>query len=495
MVPSLYPSSTNWGKSSRIFNDTIVIGGPTDNIVDIFMKDSSNNWNYIQSLLASSVSGINNPSNCEFGYSLAIYENILAIGAPSEDSNGTDTGAVIIYEKSLTTGLFVFVEILRDDTPVNNDRCGSSVALGANILAVGCYGTDSDIGSMIIYYRNSGFYNESIEVFPSDGMAGDKFGFSSYGKSITISEPYIVVGVQNSRKTYIFESISTMIVDEIQIITDPAASISSLFGTSVSIDSNPFYNLVVGASGDNLIYVYTKVNDTFNQWQLFQTIISPIALGSGIDFGTDVSIYENTYLVVGSPGFNNDTGVLVVYAKSNITTWLEQTTLSPESTSGFSNLTMGSVFGRSVDLYCNNIIGTAMLQDVDGFAYVFSNFDLNPGTDFKGFISQNADSNSNVFIQVFCQGILFPCPEDVTITITLRIENIPDIESDFFIDNLPITQITTTSASNEQFENQPNFFNAQYDDSGNIKIFQIQASHISIQTTIFITLSFVGLPP
>ena len=81
----------------------------------------------------------------EFGYALALREDTLAVGAPLDDTGGTDRGAVYLFrgvgtDFSGLTWQNKFASGTGADsmpTLANNDHFGSSIALDGNRLAVG----------------------------------------------------------------------------------------------------------------------------------------------------------------------------------------------------------------------------------------------------------------------------------------------------------------------------------------------------------------------
>ena len=87
-------------------------------------------------------------NNDQFGISVALVGNILAVGADLDDDGGSESGAVYIFVDSDNDKNWA------EETPIkisdtlttfslsNSDKFGASVALTSNVLVVGALGDD-----------------------------------------------------------------------------------------------------------------------------------------------------------------------------------------------------------------------------------------------------------------------------------------------------------------------------------------------------------------
>ena len=149
--------------------------------------------------------------NDGFGTSLALYNNLLVVGAPTDSSTGANRGMVYIYTGNLfgTVTTIVATEHVED-----NDYFGHSVAVthgftdyyGEGTIVVGAYGHNKDkeheeAGCVLIFAQlSSGVWSQVGVIEPSFPVNHGGFGYSvaSYGNAL-------VVGSYGSDHAHVFE--------------------------------------------------------------------------------------------------------------------------------------------------------------------------------------------------------------------------------------------------------------------------------------------------
>lgn len=82
-----------------------------------------------------------------FGDSLAISGNYAVVGASSDDTVGTNAGAVYIYDFVGGT----LLHSLFDPEATGSDYFGHSVGIDGDALLVGAYGSDTSTGAAYLY--------------------------------------------------------------------------------------------------------------------------------------------------------------------------------------------------------------------------------------------------------------------------------------------------------------------------------------------------------
>ena len=217
----------------------------------------------------------NTDSDANFGYSVALSGDTLAVGAPGEASNArgingdqSDTsapnaGAVYVFTRSGTTwSQQAYVKASNTDS---GDNFGYSVALSGDTLAVGAIGEASDGSSPL---------NNSLSG------AGAAYVFT---RSNTTWAP----------QAYIKAS-------------DPAPASDDNFGWSLALFDD---TLVVGAPGRNTYtgagYLYTRSSGTWSQLAYFQASNPDV----NASFGASLALTDDM-LAVGAPGeASNATGI------------------------------------------------------------------------------------------------------------------------------------------------------------------------------------------
>jgi hypothetical protein len=137
----------------------------------------------------------------EFGASLALWDDTLAVGAPEEDSSAQgvggsqvddaalDSGAVYVFRRTGTT--WAQEAYVKASNTEEFDEFGVSVALYGDVLAVGAYLEDSaatgvggdqgdrsalDSGAVYIFRRAGSVWSQEAYVKASNTGANDYFG-------------------------------------------------------------------------------------------------------------------------------------------------------------------------------------------------------------------------------------------------------------------------------------------------------------------------------
>lgn len=235
----------------------------------------------------------------DFGYSVAIDNGIIAIGAPG-------SGEVYLYDTNGT-----FIRKMQSVGGYSVDIKNGKVIIGAPF-----YGA-SDVGRVYVYNIDG---SDEFSIDPSDGQTNDYFGYS-----VAISDQFIVVGApyadplaSASGAVYVYNLDGT---GERKIVPSTGGSLD-FFGRSVRIDSNN--NLFVGAPGygnnEGAVFRYNLIGP------IKEDIITPSTnYSSGDEFGYSIDVDDSNNLVVGSIDDASAQGHLYFY---NIGNTLEMEYLS-----------------------------------------------------------------------------------------------------------------------------------------------------------------------
>lgn len=168
-----------------------------------------------------------------FGWSIAIADGVVAVGAQSDDDNGSNSGSVYLFDAA--TGVQMN-KLLPNDGDVG-DVFGYSVGIDNGVVAVGAYLDDANGGtSGSAYLFNAATGVQTAKLLPSDGVGGDNFGFS-----IAIAEGVVAVGMRlddengpNSGSAYTFNASTGLQIAK--LITDDGAA-HDHFGYSIAISN------------------------------------------------------------------------------------------------------------------------------------------------------------------------------------------------------------------------------------------------------------------
>jgi hypothetical protein len=303
-----------------------------------------------------------------FGIATAVSGNTLIAGADLNDGAGTNVGAAYVYTRSGTT--WSQQAKLTPSDGAAGDNFGFSVAIDANTAVVGTRFHDAvatDAGAAYVYTRSGSTWSLQQKLTPSDGALEDWYGFSVAvaGETLAVGSFSHDAAGTNTGAAYVYtRSGSTWSLQQKIAPSDGGANDG--FGVSVGLSGNTllvgsYFNAMNGAA-----YAYTRSGST---WSLQQKITA--ADGAASDsFGWSVSVDADTALI-GS--FNDDDGFTnagsaYVFTRSG-SAWSQQAKLLA------SNAAASRRFGTSV-----SVSGDVGLIGTDNAGATFSYFFQRTGT-------------------------------------------------------------------------------------------------------------------
>ena len=252
-----------------------------------------------------------------FGYSLALSEDTMVVGALYEDS--ASSGDELNNSASDSGAAYVFVRkgdrwtqqaYLKSDAPSANDFFGVNVAVAGDTLAISAtraspYGNLSNLrnGLVYIFERAGSKWTQKAKLSAPDTAGGDLFGFG-----LALQKDRLVVGapldssaVPRGGAAFVFtrtgDTWSTP-----QKLTAAKPTSDANLGWSIALDGD---TIIAGAHHDNqasasagagAAHVFVLRNGSWAEQQVLQ---APEPT-SGDMFGWSVGVLADT-LVVGSP--------------------------------------------------------------------------------------------------------------------------------------------------------------------------------------------------
>jgi hypothetical protein len=258
-----------------------------------------------------------------------------------------------------------------------NSFFGSAAALHGSAALVGADGDASFRGSAYLFSRSGGVWTEGQKLVPSDGVAGDEFGYRvDLGDSTLVVGAFTatVNGVASQGAAYVFTK-SGDTWSESQKLLASDGGLFDDFGASVALDGD---TIVVGANGATVgqnpaqgaVYVFTRTNGVWTETQKLTADD-----GAAYDnFGLSVAL-QGSAILVGSPVHAVDgkpgQGSVYVYRRSN-GVWSQTQKITADDGAA------GDGFGESVAIHrSNGLIGaynaSAGGHPGAGAAYFFTN--------------------------------------------------------------------------------------------------------------------------
>ena len=223
-------------------------GGNNAGAAYVFVR-SGGVWSEQQKLTASDAQ-----ADDWFGYSVSLSSdgNTAIVGAPYEDTGGSDAGASYVFVRSGV--VWSEQQKLTASDAQAYDHFGISVSLSSdgNTAIVGAYLEDaggSNAGAAYVFVRSGVVWSEQQKFTASDAQADDYFGYSvslsSDGNTAIVGAYYEDTGGGNAGAAYVFVR-SGGVWSQQQKLTASDAEASDYFGYSVSL-SGDGNTAIVGA--------------------------------------------------------------------------------------------------------------------------------------------------------------------------------------------------------------------------------------------------------
>ncbi|MFT5424694.1 MAG: hypothetical protein ACI89L_002492 [Phycisphaerales bacterium] len=301
LLPSDGAASDYFGISTAIENGVVAVGayGDDDNgsySGSVYLFDASTG-SQIAKILPN-----DGQVQAYFGYSVAIHNGVVAVGAFGNNDNGLSSGSAYLFDAA--TGNQI-AKLLPSDGAAG-DFFGLAIAIDNGVVAVGAYPDDNENGSTSgsAYLFDAATGLQTAKLLPSDGAASDYFGFS-----IAIDSGVVAVGAyydddngSNSGSAYLFDA-ATGIQTAKLLPTDGAAD--DQFGWAIAIDNGV---VAVGTNRDDnengsyagSAYLFDAATGT----QISRILPSD---GQANDFFGDSIAIENGVVAVGANG-DDDNG-------------------------------------------------------------------------------------------------------------------------------------------------------------------------------------------
>src|SRR6056300_183734 len=201
-------------------------------------------WGNEQKLLGETASDY-------FGYSVSISGDYAIVGAPYEDTGGSNAGAAYIYTRNPSTGGWGSEQKIHGEAA--GDEFGKSVSISGDYAIVGAPYEDtgaSSAGAAYIYTRSGTTWGNEQKLLGE--VASDFFGWSVAidGGNAIVGAQYEDTGASNAGAAYIYE-------------LTPVAGLTFDGYNQLSLTNTPTYRSSKLAYGSNVYDVGTLTCNLF----------------------------------------------------------------------------------------------------------------------------------------------------------------------------------------------------------------------------------------
>ncbi len=299
----------------------------------------------------------------KFGYSVAISENTIVVGAFNDDSPLSNAGSAYVFVRSGTN--WTFQQKLTASDAAADDQFGVAVAIGGPTVFVGANFSDqpsnSDAGAVYRFTQSGTVWTQVQKLIPVGGVIlGDHFGESLAvsGSKLVVGSPGADIPFTAAGSVYVFVEGGGGVYVQQDKISIPAGANGDSFGFSVAIEGNTLiggalqYTPIISQPAYGAAYVYE-----FNGSAWISQGRLTASDGASVDrFGYSVAV-SNNVVAVGAREDDTtagpDAGSAYIFTRSG-TTWTQVQKIAQ------SDPFNGDRFGVSVALSFGNLaIGAA----------------------------------------------------------------------------------------------------------------------------------------
>jgi len=363
-LPSDGESFDFFGNSIAINNGIVAIGAIGDgdngkNSGSAYLFNASTGAE-IAKLLPS-----DGASNEEFGWSIAISDGVVAVGAIKGGDQGSRSGSAYLFDA--LTG--VQISKLLPSDGISSDEFGHSISIGGGIVAIGAPDHNDDgSGSGSVYLFDAMSGAQISELLPNDGGSGDRFGWSVAIDNGTVAVGSIFGGIPFSGSAYLFEASTG---DQIAQLLPRNVGRDDLFGESIAINSG---TVVVGASIDyingpssGLAYVFDASTGSP------MAVLVPSDGAKNDEFGRSIAIDKGVVAVgVGNDDDNGtDSGSVYVFDANIPVSCLDLTVENLIAGQRAVFTIRGGTVGRRAVTVWGSVAGQTIVNEVLGYCATF----------------------------------------------------------------------------------------------------------------------------
>ncbi|MCG3136945.1 MAG: hypothetical protein HJJLKODD_00783 [Phycisphaerae bacterium] len=261
-----------FGTAVAISGDWAVVGAPTDDYTNPSLTDAGAAYVYQYNGLTWTQVAKLTPADLAsydyFGQAVAIWSNVIAVSSYKDDDNGkNDSGSVYLFIWNGSSWVQSTKFTAGTDAQIS-EYFGYSLAMRDGLIAVGAYGANSQRGAAYVFNTAGA---KIARVVASDGASSDEFGYSVgiSESSMIVGAPYDnLSGGSDQGSAYVYVGSGGTWTQQ-QKLSAADYLASDHFGWSVAIIQN--YAIVGSPDDDHFqngagsAYLYLRNGSTWSQ--------------------------------------------------------------------------------------------------------------------------------------------------------------------------------------------------------------------------------------
>ena len=287
-----------FGSSVAISGGTVVLGADLDGHAGQYsgaayvFSRSGSGWVEEAKLTASDAAAFD-----FFGSPVAIYGDIVVVGARGNDDAGSFSGSAYVFRRD-GAGWSEHAKLTASDATAF-DFFGRPVAIHGDRIVAGAFG-DDDLGALsgsayVFVEAGDGSWSQEAKLTASDGEAFDFFGFwaAIFGDTVVIGAQGDDDAAPAAGAAYVFSRSGTSWTEDVKLTAGDAAT-QDFFGTALATSGDA---VVVGAAGNDdagtnsgSAYVYELARDPASLILALVDKVESINLQRGIDNSLDAKL-------------------------------------------------------------------------------------------------------------------------------------------------------------------------------------------------------------
>ena len=347
----------------------------------------------------------------QFGYSVALHEDTVVVGAHKDDASNTVTnsGSAYVFTKPVT-GWVTSTQTVKLTAPdgASGDQLGISVAVDGDTVVVGANKNDAsstfrDSGSAYVFTKPATGWadaTQTAKLTASDGARVDEFGYSVAvdGDTVVVGAPYDDFNGGNSGSAYVNEVSDWTAIPDSAHNSDPVGTNAISYTVSGLANGIPYSfklravnDVGASAASDTVTSPPAKPGDltatvkstqvtlgwndpsdtSITGYEYLQAQIAKLTASDGVAgdlFGHSVAVDGDT-AVVGAYEDESEKGAAYVLAKDSSGAWSQVAKLTASDGDASSDGEAGDIFGWSVAVDGDTVVVGARYNDS---AYVFT---------------------------------------------------------------------------------------------------------------------------